>query len=221
MENSERFDYLVKYIIIGDAAVGKSNILLRFTEDKFIGDHQCTLGVEFTSKDISFDDKILKLQIWDTAGSEAFRSIARAFYKNTAVVIIVYDVGDISTFENVSMWLKECKSENTNNIVKLLVSNKNDIPEQRKVVNPEKARELAEQEDMIFLEVSAKTGFNIKEIFEQSARVVYQNIQNNIYDLSSPMDGIRLSSQEVLPGAIKLNSQDAKEKNKNKNGHCC
>jgi small GTP-binding protein len=221
MENSERFDYQVKYIIIGDAAVGKSNILLRYTEDKFIGDHQCTLGVEFTTKEISFDDKILKLQIWDTAGSEAFRSIARAFYKNAAVVIIVYDVGDISTFENVSMWLKECKNENTNNIVKLLISNKNDIPEERKVVNPEKAREFAEQEDMIFLEVSAKTGFNIKEVFEQSAKVVYQNIKNNIYDLSSPMDGIRLNSQAVLPGAIKLDSKDSKGKDKKKNGYCC
>jgi small GTP-binding protein len=221
MENSERFDYQVKYIIIGDAAVGKSNILLRYTEDKFIGDHQCTLGVEFTTKEISFDDKILKLQIWDTAGSEAFRSIARAFYKNAAVVIIVYDVGDISTFENVSMWLKECKNENTNNIVKLLIPNKNDIPEERKVVNPEKAREFAEQEDMIFLEVSAKTGFNIKEVFEQSAKVVYQNIKNNIYDLSSPMDGIRLNSQAVLPGAIKLDSKDSKGKDKKKNGYCC
>ena len=216
MENKDRFDYLVKYIIIGDAAVGKSNILLRYTEDKFIGDHQCTLGVEFTTKEITFDDKILKLQIWDTAGSEAFRSIARAFYKNTAVVVIVYDVGDISTFENVTMWLKECKNENTNNIVKMLISNKNDIPEQRKVVNPEKARELAEQEDMIFLEVSAKTGLNIREIFEQSAKAVYQNIKNNVYDLSSPTDGIRLSS--LSPGTIKIGPVEPNEK---KSSYCC
>ena len=74
---------------------------------------------------------------------------------------------------------------------------------------------------MIFLEVSAKTGFNIKEVFEQSAKVVYQNIKNNIYDLSSPMDGIRLNSQAVLPGAIKLDSKDSKGKDKKKNGYCC
>lgn len=220
MENSERFDYLVKYIIIGDAAVGKSNILLRYTEDKFIGDHQCTLGVEFTTKDITFDDKTLKLQIWDTAGSEAFRSIARAFYKKTAVVIVVYDVGDMATYQNVEMWLRECKTENTINIVKVLVSNKNDIPDHKKVVNPEKARKLAENEDMIFLEVSAKTGLNINEIFEQSAKAVYQNIQNNIYDLSSPMDGIRLGSQTVMPGTVQL-THGGKGKDKNKNGYCC
>ena len=99
------YSYLFKYIVIGDTSVGKSCLLLQFLEKKFKFDHDTTIGVEFGSKIINVKDKQIKLQIWDTAGQETFKSITRSYYRGSIGVVLVYDITNRDSFNNVSKWL--------------------------------------------------------------------------------------------------------------------
>lgn len=121
------YSFLFKYIIIGDTSVGKSCILLQFLEKKFKFDHDTTIGVEFGSKIITVNDKQLKLQIWDTAGQETFKSITRSYYRGSIGVILVYDITNRESFNNISRWLDETKSYANDKVVVMLVGNKTDL----------------------------------------------------------------------------------------------
>jgi Ras-related protein Rab-2A len=121
------YSYLFKYIVIGDTSVGKSCLLLQFLEKKFKFDHDTTIGVEFGSKIINVKDKHIKLQIWDTAGQEAFKSITRSYYRGSIGVILVYDITNRDSFNNISKWLDETKSYANDKITVMLVANKTDL----------------------------------------------------------------------------------------------
>ena len=121
------YSYLLKYIVIGDTSVGKSCILLQFLEKKFKFDHDTTIGVEFGSKVISVNDKQVKLQIWDTAGQETFKSITRSYYRGSIGVVLVYDITNRDSFSNISKWLDETKSYANDKVVIMLVGNKTDL----------------------------------------------------------------------------------------------
>ena len=107
---SKKFDYLLKYIIVGDASVGKSNLLLRFVYNTFKSDYQTTIGVEFGEKNIELNNKVYQIQIWDTAGQEEFRSITRAYYKNAVCALVVYDISNKNSFDSAKQWIDDCKS---------------------------------------------------------------------------------------------------------------
>ncbi len=106
---ASNFNYLFKYIIIGDSNVGKSNILTRYTQNKFNEQYQATIGVEFGAKNLTINNQIIRVQIWDTAGQENFRSITRAYYKNSVCAIIVYDISKRDSFNNIQNWVKIAK----------------------------------------------------------------------------------------------------------------
>ena len=127
------YDYLLKYIIIGDAAVGKSNLLLRFSQDDFKSEYQLTIGVEFGAKNLDIDNKKYRLQIWDTAGQENYRSITRAYYKNSVCAILVYDISNRDSFEHISSWIEDCLAQSPKTVFMVLVGNKSDLNEKRKV----------------------------------------------------------------------------------------
>ena len=101
------FDYILKYIIVGDGTVGKSSLLLRFTKNTFNQEYEMTLSVDFGTRNIKIRDKIYRIQIWDTAGQENLKSITRAYYKNSICAIVVYDITSRKSFNNVSNWIKE------------------------------------------------------------------------------------------------------------------
>ena len=115
------FNYLFKYIIIGDAAVGKSNLLLRYTHGQFKQEYQLTIGVEFGAKNIEIDNKIYRIQIWDTAGQESFRSITRAYYKNSVCALIVYDISNRESFNNIASWIEDCRNQSPKTIFIVLI----------------------------------------------------------------------------------------------------
>ena len=184
------FDYLFKYIIIGDAAVGKSNLLLRYTHGQFKPEYQLTIGVEFGAKNISINNKTYRIQIWDTAGQENFRSITRAYYKNSACALVVYDISNRESFDNINTWIEDCKSQSPQTIFMVLVGNKNDL-EDKRAVTIEEGKELAEKNKMMFFETSAKTGKNVDEIFLRSAETIAKKIEENYYDLENESCGIK------------------------------
>ena len=128
---SVNFNYLLKYIIIGDSSVGKSNILLRYSQDKFNDEYQTTIGVEFGAKNIELDKKIYRIQIWDTAGQENFRSITRAYYKNSVCAFVVYDISNRESFNNAQTWIEDCKSQSPKTVFLVLVGNKCDLESNR------------------------------------------------------------------------------------------
>ena len=162
---SSEYDYIYKILIIGDSGVGKSSILLNFTKNIFTDSFISTIGVDFKVKTISIEDKIVKLQIWDTAGQERFKTITSSYYRGGHGVIIVFDLTNRNSFENVSIWLNEIKSFNGNDIPKLLVGNKSDLKEEREVSKTE-IEEFIEQNELSYLETSSKDSINIYNIFE-------------------------------------------------------
>ena len=202
------FDYLLKYIIIGDAAVGKSNLLLRYTHGQFKPEYQLTIGVEFGAKNIQINNKIFRIQIWDTAGQENFRSITRAYYKNSVCALVVYDISSRDSFNNVSTWVEDCKNQSPKTIFMALVGNKSDL-EDKRAVSYEEGKDFADKNEMMFFETSAKTGVNVDEIFSQTANEIGKKIDQGYYDLDNDTCGIKKginrSNQEVHLGADQNN----------------
>ncbi len=211
---SINFHYLLKYVIIGDSGVGKSNILLQYINGKFNEDFKATVGVEFGAKNIEINGRIYRIQIWDTAGQENFRSIARAYYKNSICACIVYDITSRNSFNSVQSWIDDCTKQTPRNILLLLIGNKNDLNDKREV-QYEEGEEFAKKKNMIFLETSAKTGNNIDKIFEKSVKKIDQNIIDNKYDLDNENCGIR---KGLKTESFVLSVEKAKEKKKKK---CC
>ena len=189
------YNYLLKFIIIGDAAVGKSNLLVRYTSGQFKEEYQLTIGVEFGSNNVIIGDNTYRIQIWDTAGQENFRSITRSYYKNTACAIIVYEISNKKSFENISSWIEECKNTAPKSILMVLVGNKCDLDNRE--VTEEEGREFAEKNGMIFFETSAKTGKNVEELFKESVKVIDQKIKENYYDLENDSCGIKKGNEEI------------------------
>ena len=183
------FDYLLKYIIIGDAAVGKSNLLLRYCHGQFKPEYQLTIGVEFGAKNIQINNKVFRIQIWDTAGQENFRSITRAYYKNSVCALVVYDISSRDTFNNVSTWIEDCKNQSPKTIFMVLVGNKCDLDKRQ--VTFEEGKELAERNEMMFFETSAKDGINVDDLFLNSANEIAKKIEQGYYDLENDTCGIK------------------------------
>ena len=211
------FDYLLKYIIIGDAAVGKSNLLLRYAHGQFKEEYQLTIGVEFGAKNVNIGDKFYRVQIWDTAGQENFRSITRAYYKNSVCAIVVYDISKRETFENVSTWIEDCKNQSPKTIYMILVGNKCDLAENRQVTT-EEGQELADKYGLEFFETSAKTGENVEEIFYNSCERISKKIEEGYYDLENEACGIKTGIIRRNEELQKINSE---LNNSGKKKKCC
>ena len=213
---ADKFDYLLKYIIIGDAAVGKSNLLLRYCHGEFKSEYQVTIGVEFGAKNIIIKDKSYRVQIWDTAGQENFRSITRAYYKNSVCALVVYDISKRESFNNVSSWIEDCRNQSPKTIYLILVGNKSDLEESRQVTL-EEGQELADKYGIEFYETSAKTGKNVEEIFENSVNEIATKIDQGYYDLENEACGIRTGINNQKD-TRQINSEIKNSKKKKK---CC
>lgn len=169
------YDYILKFIIVGDSSIGKSNILSRFTDNRFQKFHDPTIGVEFNTKIVSIQNTVYKLQIWDTAGQETFRSITRSYYRGTTGCLMVYDVTSRESFESLTFWISDLKNHCDTNIVIVLVGNKIDLETNREV-STEEGEMFAEKHNIGFFEISAKTGVNVSECFNNTVDKIGKKI---------------------------------------------
>jgi len=163
------YDYLFKLVLIGDSGVGKSCLLLRFADDSFTDSYISTIGVDFRFRTATLDHKTVKLQIWDTAGQERFRTITSAYYRGAHGIIMVYDVTNYESFEHVEEWLNEVNRQASESTLKLLVGNKADLQDEKKVPS-EDAQSFADKLSMSFLETSAKNATNVEAAFLTMAK---------------------------------------------------
>ncbi|XP_047319439.1 ras-related protein RABD1-like [Impatiens glandulifera] len=161
---NNEYDYLFKILIIGDSSVGKSCLLLRFSDDAYVESYISTIGVDFKISTVELDGKTIKLQIWDTAGQERFRTITSSYYRGAHGIIIVYDVTEMESFNNVNQWVDEIGKYANDDVCKLLVGNKCDMVE-TKVVETQTAKAFADDLGIPFLETSAKVSVNVEEVF--------------------------------------------------------
>lgn len=182
--------YMFKYIIVGDSAVGKSCLLLNFTDKRFKAGHEVTIGVEFGSKTVVVDKKPIKIQIWDTAGQESFRSITRAYYRGATGALLVYDVSRRETFNHLAQWIEDVRRYADSKMVIMLVGNKSDLP--RHEVTYEDGAQFAKDNGLMFIETSAKTADHVDEAFLGTAEKIYEHIQSGHYDISSQSHGIKV-----------------------------
>lgn len=175
---AESYDYLFKFIVIGDTAIGKSCILHQFIDHKFKPESVHTIGVEFGSKTVEVGEgQSVKLQIWDTAGQERFRSVTRSYYRGAAGALLVYDITSRETYNHVPQWLSDARTLASPDLVLILVGNKADLEEDREVTFMEASR-FAQENDILFLETSALTGQNVEEVFLKCARTILSKIEN-------------------------------------------
>ena len=189
------YDHMFRYIIVGDMAVGKSCLLLQFTDHKFRHQHELTIGVEFGGKNIEVKNKNIKIQIWDTAGQEAFQAITRTYYKGAIGALLVYDITRKETFDHIRKWYDEVKINGSKDICCILIGNKKDLEEQRQV-KYEDGKRLAEENGILFLETSAKTAENVQECFKISAERILDQINKTGVDPTAPSKNVRISIEE-------------------------
>ena len=195
---NHKYDCLFKLLIIGESGVGKTCLLLRFTDDSFTANHLTTIGIDFKIKIISLENKLIKLQIWDTAGQERFRTITKTYYKGAHGIILTYDVTDSNSFKNIRNWIKQIEANAQTGVCKVLVGNKCDKPD--RVVPYEEGEKLAKDFNMSFFEASAKTNQNVNEVFNFLTSEILKND----------------SSKNASPSGTKLDNDSKPAKKK-----CC
>jgi len=170
-----KIDYVFKIVLIGDSAVGKSQLLSRFARNEFSLDSKATIGVEFQTRTLMIDHKTVKAQIWDTAGQERYRAVTSAYYRGAVGAMLVYDITKRQTFDHVSRWLEELRGHADSNIIIMLIGNKCDLGNLR-AVPIDDAKEFAQREGLFFLETSALEAINVESAFLTVLTEIYRII---------------------------------------------
>ncbi|CAL9748864.1 ras-related protein RGP1-like [Musa acuminata AAA Group] len=203
-EFNQRIDYVFKVVLIGDSAVGKSQLLARFARNEFSVDSKATIGVEFQTRTLNIDDKTIKAQIWDTAGQERYRAVTSAYYRGAVGAMLVYDITKRQTFDHVARWLDELRGHADRNIVIMLIGNKSDLGSLR-AVPIEDAKEFAQRENLFFMETSALEATNVEGAFVTVLTEIYRitskkSLVANDQSDSTGNSSLLKGTQIVVPG---------------------
>ena len=211
MAEIEEYEMMVKVILIGDSGVGKTNIMSKFLKNQFMEESKATIGVEFGSKLFNHEGHKIKAQIWDTAGQEKYKAITGAYYKGSKGALVVYDITQKKTFENIEKWVNDLKAAGDPKITIILIGNKNDLDDKRQV-SKDQGEEKARSFGCAFLETSAYSGDNIDKAFNLMVKEIYEKFSND-----------STGEDELAPGS-NGNGKDVeldKVNDKNKKKSCC
>lgn len=157
-----------KLVFLGEQSVGKTSLITRFMYDSFDSTYQATIGIDFLSKTMYLEDRTVRLQIWDTAGQERFRSLIPSYIRDSSAAVVVYDISSTNSFAQVDRWIEDVRTERGKEVIIILVGNKTDLTDKRRV-SMEQGERRAKELGVLFIESSAKTGHNVKQLFRRVA----------------------------------------------------
>jgi len=176
---AKTYDYLFKLLLIGDSGVGKTCVLFRFSEDAFNSTFISTIGIDFKIRTIELDGKKIKLQIWDTAGQERFRTITTAYYRGAMGIMLVYDITNEKSFDNIKNWIRNIEEHASADVEKMILGNKCDMNDKRQV-SKDRGEQLAIEYGIKFMETSAKASINVEEAFFTLARDIKAKMEKKL-----------------------------------------
>ena len=175
----ENYDFIFKVLLLGNSDVGKSSLLLRYVDSVWSDTFVPTIGVDFKVKTIEIGGKKVKLQIWDTAGQERFRTVVYTYFRGAHGIFLIYDITNRDSFKNLENWLIEIEKNASENVLKILIGNKNDLEDERDIT-PDEGKAFANRNGMQFIETSAKMNTNVNEAFETLGKLMIDfNSQQN------------------------------------------
>ena len=212
MAEIEEYEMMVKVILIGDSGVGKTNIMSKFLKNQFMEESKATIGVEFGSKLFNHEGHKIKAQIWDTAGQEKYKAITGAYYKGSKGALVVYDITQKKTFENIEKWINDLKAAGDPKITIILIGNKNDLDDKRQV-SKDQGEEKARSFGCAFLETSAYSGDNIDKAFNLMVKEIYEKFSNDSTGEDELAPGSNGNGKDV--NLDKVNDKNIKKKS------CC
>ncbi|XP_067404441.1 ras-related protein Rab-41 isoform X3 [Emydura macquarii macquarii] len=157
-----------KLVFLGEQSVGKTSLITRFMYDSFDNTYQATIGIDFLSKTMYLEDRTIRLQLWDTAGQERFRSLIPSYIRDSAAAIVVFDITNLNSFQQTSKWIDDVRTERGSDVIIMLVGNKTDLADKRQITT-EEGEQRAKELNVMFIETSAKTGYNVKQLFRRVA----------------------------------------------------
>ncbi|XP_073468874.1 ras-related protein Rab-6A isoform X1 [Lithobates pipiens] len=157
-----------KLVFLGEQSVGKTSLITRFMYDSFDNTYQATIGIDFLSKTMYLEDRTIRLQLWDTAGQERFRSLIPSYIRDSAAAVVVYDITNVNSFQQTTKWIDDVRTERGSDVIIMLVGNKTDLADKRQV-SIEEGERKAKELGVMFIETSAKAGYNVKQLFRRVA----------------------------------------------------
>ena len=206
-EDYPQYDLSFKLIFIGDSGVGKSCLTTKAVKNNFEEYYQATVGFEFLTFNMKVNDKVIKLQIWDTCGQEIYKSLISNFYRNSSLAVIIYAIDNKESFNHAENWLNDLKSQANPDVRIFLVGNKADLEEDRKVSKEEGEKYKEEQHLDLFLETSAKTGHNARNVLVEAAKILYKDYLKFDENNKGGEDRLKINKGEQL---IKKGKKDKK-----------
>ena len=206
-EDYPQYDLSFKLIFIGDSGVGKSCLTTKAVKNNFEEYYQATVGFEFLTFNMKVNDKVIKLQIWDTCGQEIYKSLISNFYRNSSLAVIIYAIDNKESFNHAENWLNDLKSQANPDVRIFLVGNKADLEEDRKVSKEEGEKYKEEQHLDLFLETSAKTGHNARNVLVEAAKKLYKDYLKFDENNKGGEDRLKINKGEQL---IKKGKKDKK-----------
>ena len=218
-DDSPSFDLSFKIIIVGDQGVGKSCLAIKASRNYFEDFYSPTVGFEFVSFNVRVQDKIIKLQIWDTCGQEVYRSLISSFFRSASLAIVVYSIDTEDSFNNIEKWLNDIKTQSNPDIKIFLIGNKADLEDKRRLTKEQGEQLCRDHKLAFFMETSAKTGFNVQNVFIQVAKELYlqhEEIKNRV---SRPGTLIMPINEDSNNNVVKLEIEEEEKKKKKK--FCC
>ncbi|XP_044061457.1 ras-related protein Rab-41 isoform X4 [Siniperca chuatsi] len=185
-----------KLVFLGEQSVGKTSLITRFMYDSFDNTYQATIGIDFLSKTMYLEDRTIRLQLWDTAGQERFRSLIPSYIRDSAAAVVVYDIANLNSFQQTSKWIDDVRTERGSDVIIMLVGNKTDLADKRQITT-EEGEQRAKELNVMFIETSAKTGYNVKQLFRRVAAAL-PGMDNTPEKSKEDMIDIKLEKQPEM-----------------------